>query len=532
MWASSLSSAASQLLDAASRARLAEQLRQSALAGVRALSAEHAAAQQMVSTIEQYSKDVCDYERADWQAAARAKVPLAMLEQRARDKINEAKAAEAAEAKAAVDAAAAAAAVAAAAAAAAAAPAAASESSSPAASEGCGSSDVVGSGSAGGLAGAEAKSPPSPAASASLCSLSSAPATPDAAPARTSAAAASNSAPPLCSAPGYSARAGGQVTEAVFRDYLLREVLNWFKHDFFKWTNCPPCGGCGAEGGARAGHAPPTPEEAKYGAGRVELYQCPRAGAGCPSPIIRFPRYNSAVKLLETRHGRCGEWAQAFTLVCRALGYEARVAHDWTDHVWTEVRSEALDRWVHCDSCENQWDCPLTYEGGWGKKLNFIISSSCDDVVDVTRRYTRMFYGDVGRRRNEAGIVELWLRDAVAALAVKQFAAHHSAQMSKGGAATAATAWRKLELLRRQLRERMELQRCNPHPYFPLLPLDAPAAAPLPAAAPAAAAAAAAGAQGPRELKPEEMQGRQTGSLEWRRERGELGEGDKGSGSG
>jgi peptide-N4-(N-acetyl-beta-glucosaminyl)asparagine amidase len=40
------------------------------------------------------------------------------------------------------------------------------------------------------------------------------------------------------------------------------------------------------------------------------------------------------------------------------------------------------------DSCENAYDTPLMYEGGWGKKLNYVIAVSKDEWVDVTPRYT------------------------------------------------------------------------------------------------------------------------------------------------
>ncbi|TYZ66324.1 hypothetical protein PybrP1_012478 [[Pythium] brassicae (nom. inval.)] len=250
-----------------------------------------------------------------------------------------------------------------------------------------------------------------------------------------------------------------------FRDELVQQLLRWFKREFFTWTNQPACRACGCADTALVRTVgPSTPEERAGDAGRVEVYQCPACSA-----LTRFPRYNNPVTLLDSRTGRCGEWANCFTLCCRALGFEARYVLDVTDHVWTEVYSEHAQRWLHCDACEEQLDCPLTYEAGWGKQLSYIFSAAHDEVVDSARRYTQ--HWDAMRARRQE-VSEQWLRATIAQM--------NDSLRSASGAARA-------ELLRtRAVVEEAELARGR---------------------------AATAG----------EAQGRVSGSAEWKRQRSEDG---------
>ncbi|KAJ0982984.1 hypothetical protein J5N97_011239 [Dioscorea zingiberensis] len=117
----------------------------------------------------------------------------------------------------------------------------------------------------------------------------------------------------------------------------LAKLLLWFKQSF-RWVNSPPCNNCGS-GTSNIGMGSPLPSETEYGGFRVELYRCDN----CLN-ITRFPRYNDPLKLLETRRGRCGEWANCFTLYCRAFGYESRLdgVYDVTKRYtrkWHEVLS-------------------------------------------------------------------------------------------------------------------------------------------------------------------------------------------------
>lgn len=189
------------------------------------------------------------------------------------------------------------------------------------------------------------------------------------------------------------------------RTALVIEMLAWFKTEFFSWVDSPSCNACGSNQVSSLGSASPAAEEAKYGAGRVEVYDCRQCGHR-----IRFPRFNDPVKLLSTRRGRCGEWSNCFCLCLRAAGFEARWVMDLADHVWCEYWSPADQRWVHVDSCEAAHDTPLLYEEGWGKQQTYVIAFGREGVADVTRRYTAHALRSYSRRIK---VSESWLADTL-----------------------------------------------------------------------------------------------------------------------
>lgn len=172
----------------------------------------------------------------------------------------------------------------------------------------------------------------------------------------------------------------------------LKVLTHWFKTEFFTFVHNAKCKVCGNETQG-TGSTYPTEYEAQGYANRVELYKCSKCGA-----VTRFPRYDNPERLLETRKGRCAEFANVFTGMLLAFGFDARIVVDLTDHVWSEVWLDDKQRYVHVDPCEDIVDAPYTYEVGWGKKLTWIFAIGPHEIRDVTRKYTKNYNAVLARR--------------------------------------------------------------------------------------------------------------------------------------
>lgn len=139
------------------------------------------------------------------------------------------------------------------------------------------------------------------------------------------------------------------------------------------------------------GYVAPSQSERLGNASRTELYRCRSCSA-----FTRFPRYNKALFVTQTRRGRCGEYSMLLYRMLRALGYKRiRWVVDWADHVWVEAflgddiigvvsnndsfsdkgneKKKKKGRWVHLDPCEAAIDNPLLYSS-WGKNQTYLVA--------------------------------------------------------------------------------------------------------------------------------------------------------------
>jgi peptide-N4-(N-acetyl-beta-glucosaminyl)asparagine amidase len=176
---------------------------------------------------------------------------------------------------------------------------------------------------------------------------------------------------------------------------FFQRMCRYFKSTM-TWINQPMCLQCQTTDHVQflRTRGPETQPEIQGKASRVEVNQCTACNI---KSDITFPRYNCPRTLLQTRQGRCGEYANLFGLYCRAVGYHTRYILDMTDHVWIEVCIPSNHRdqsdYYYCmgDGCEAVVNEPSMYEAGWGKQLSYILAITPSYVVDVTPRYTRQF---------------------------------------------------------------------------------------------------------------------------------------------
>lgn len=111
-------------------------------------------------------------------------------------------------------------------------------------------------------------------------------------------------------------------------------LVQHFQTKVMTWVNHPLCENCGGTTTAAADHnvrhvttTTGMPLDADGAMCRVEVYRCKTC-----DQLLEFPRYNSIVRLLQSRQGRCGEYANLFGCLCRAVGLETRYILDFTDH--------------------------------------------------------------------------------------------------------------------------------------------------------------------------------------------------------
>lgn len=172
-----------------------------------------------------------------------------------------------------------------------------------------------------------------------------------------------------------------------YDDFVVQELLYYFKNNFFKWVTKPECPICQNTthveniGATTFPASRPNLDQISI----IEKYKCTSCGSS-----IEFPRVNNPVSLLSTRSGRCGEWVNCFLLVLNALiGDITRIRYIWNqeDHVWCEYYSINLKRWIHLDPCEAVFDEPMLYCNNWGKQMSWVIGFGHDYIIDLSPKY-------------------------------------------------------------------------------------------------------------------------------------------------
>lgn len=170
-----------------------------------------------------------------------------------------------------------------------------------------------------------------------------------------------------------------------YDDTIVRNLLHYFKNSFFSWVTKETCLKCHSLDhmvmtGVSAAQVPNSDD-----CSSIEDWQCSACNTRVP-----FRRINNPARLLETRRGRCGEWACCFMLCLAAvLGDDSRIRYVWNheDHVWCEYYSLSHERWIHLDPCEAAYDEPHLYCSNWGKRMSLVVGLGRHHAADLSAKY-------------------------------------------------------------------------------------------------------------------------------------------------
>lgn len=172
-----------------------------------------------------------------------------------------------------------------------------------------------------------------------------------------------------------------KVLQLIAEDQTMKPLLDWFKHDFMKWMpkelHCAKC-----NNGPMSVH---LVDDNSGTIRKTEIHVCNVCGSK-----LRFQRYDSILRIAETRIGRCSEWSILFGAITNSLPIQTRIVHDYLDHCWNE--SMINNKWIHIDSTLDypiSFDHPYYYEQNWGKNYEYVLAFSANGVEDVTTRYTQ-----------------------------------------------------------------------------------------------------------------------------------------------
>lgn len=65
---------------------------------------------------------------------------------------------------------------------------------------------------------------------------------------------------------------------------------------------------------------------------------------------------------------------------------------------------------MHLDPCDGYFDEPLAYEKGWGKNLTYVMGTSNEEIVDVSKRYV---IDPMLNRMRRDKVNEQWLEETM-----------------------------------------------------------------------------------------------------------------------